>query len=255
MNFQRLKEMLIARKYKPKIIDAAINRARGVKRSEALKKVVKDKTSDRPVFSVLFDPRLPSIPGIVQRHYRSMVSNDNHLKEVFPKPPLVAFRRPKNIREMIIKAKVTSSITRASRTQVGLRKCTNVSCVTCPYIIPGKVVKAHASNVRVEVNTAVTCNTPNVIYCISCNHCDKQYIGETKRPLKDRFAEHRGYVNREVVSKATGEHFNSSGHSISDMRIQIVEKMFTRDEFFRKQREHLFINKFDTKRLGLNKAS
>ena len=117
------------------------------------------------------------------------------------------------------------------------------------------MVKSHASNVRVEVNTAVTCNTPNVIYCISCNHCDKQYIGETKRPLKDRFAEHRGYVNREVVSKATGEHFNSSGHSISDMRIQIVEKMFTRDEFFRKQREHLFINKFDTKRLGLNKAS
>ena len=158
---------------------------------------------------VLYDPRLPSIPAIVNRHYRSMVSNDNHLAEVFPKPPLVAFRRPKNIREMIIKAKVTSSITRASRTQVGLKKCTNVSCITCPYIIPGKVVKSHASNVRVEVNTAVTCNTPNVIYCISCNHCDKQYIGETKRPLKDRFAEHRGYVNREVVSKATGSVHNS----------------------------------------------
>ena len=42
LNFQRLKQMLIARNYKPKIIDAAINRARGVKRSEALKKVVKN---------------------------------------------------------------------------------------------------------------------------------------------------------------------------------------------------------------------
>ena len=49
-----------------------------------------------------------------------MVSNDNHLAEVFPKPPLVAFRRNKNIKEMVIKAKVTSTVFRASRTQVGL---------------------------------------------------------------------------------------------------------------------------------------
>ena len=254
-NFQKLKQMLLERNYKPKIIDAAINKARLIKREEALKKVVKTRTSDRPVLSVLYDPRLPSIPAIVNRHYRSMVSNDNHLAEVFPKPPLVAFRRNKNIREMVIKAKVTSSVFRASRTQVGLKKCTNVSCITCPYSIPGKVVKSHATNVTVEVNTAVTCNTPNVIYCISCNHCGEQYVGETHRPLKDRFGEHRGYVNRKEVKKATGDHFNSSGHSISDMRIQIVEKMFTRDIFFRKQREHFFINKFDTKRNGLNKNS
>ena len=124
-NFQKLKQMLLERNYKPKIIDAAINKARLIKREEALKKVVKTRTSDRPVLSVLYDPRLPSIPAIVNRHYRSMVSNDNHLKEVFPKPPLVAFRRNKNIREMVIKAKVTSSVFRASRTQVGLKKCTN----------------------------------------------------------------------------------------------------------------------------------
>ena len=64
-NFQKLKQMLLERDYKPKIIDAAINRARLIKREDALKKVVKTKTSDRPVFSVLYDPRLPSIRAIV----------------------------------------------------------------------------------------------------------------------------------------------------------------------------------------------
>ena len=44
------------------------------------------------------------------------------------------------------------------------------------------------------------------------------------------------------------------GHSISDMRIQIVEKIFTKNGFFRKEREKMFINKFDTKRKGLNKV-
>ena len=94
------------------------------------------------------------------------------------------------------------------------------------------------------MKTAVACNTPNVIYCISCNHCGEKYVGETHRPLKDRF----GYVYRKETKKATGDHFNSSMHSISDMRIQIVEKMLIRDIFFRKQREHFFINKFDTKK-------
>ena len=55
-----MKEMLLDRDYKPKIIDAAINKAKGISRQEALKRVVKDKSSDRAVFVVRYDPGLPS---------------------------------------------------------------------------------------------------------------------------------------------------------------------------------------------------
>ena len=30
---------------------------------------------------------------------------------------------------------------------------------------------------------------------VQCNHCFKQYIGETKRRLKDRFNEHRRLID------------------------------------------------------------
>ena len=33
----------------------------------------------------------------------------------------------------------------------------------------------------------LTCETKNLIYMIQCNRCNLQYIGETKRRLKDRF--------------------------------------------------------------------
>ena len=36
---------MLSRDYKPKLIDSAINKARDVPRREALKRVVKDKTS------------------------------------------------------------------------------------------------------------------------------------------------------------------------------------------------------------------
>ena len=75
-----LKVMLLERDYKPKLIEAAIERAKEIPRTEALKKVVKQKQSKRPVFVVTFDPRLPSINNIVQKHWRTM-TKDPYLKQ------------------------------------------------------------------------------------------------------------------------------------------------------------------------------
>ena len=55
------------------------------------------------------------------------------------------------------------------------------------------------------------------------------------------------------MTKATGIHFNEKGHRISDMQISILEKVFNQDPQFRKQRERMYIQKFNTKYKGLNK--
>ena len=75
----------------------------------------------------------------------------------------------------------------------------------------------------------------------------QQYIGETERMLKERFSEHKGYVSTQNISKATGAHFNSKGHSVSDMRITVLEKVFSQEPQFRKQREKLYIQTQDTR--------
>ena len=80
-----------------------------------------------------------------------------------------------------------------------------------------------------------------------------RYIGETRRILKFRLAEHRGYVTSEDVSKATGEHFNTPGHSVSDISIVILEKVRSTDDLYRKEREKYFIRKFNTFYKGLNR--
>ena len=51
--------------------------------------------------------------------------------------------------------------------------------------------------------------------------------------------------------KATGYHFNLPGHSVSDMQISVVEKVFNLNEQFRRQREKMFIEEFNTKYKGL----
>ena len=79
------------------------------------------------------------------------------------------------------------------------------------------------------------------------------YIGETKRMLRFRVAEHRGYVFNKETDKATGAHFTMPGQSLADLRVSAIEHTKGRGSEYRKEREHFFIRKFNTFHRGLNK--
>ena len=67
-----LRGLLLARDYKSGVIENAIQKARQIPRSDALKKVVRVQNTKRPVFVISFNPRLPSLSKIVSRHWRTM---------------------------------------------------------------------------------------------------------------------------------------------------------------------------------------
>ena len=252
---EELKQLLIDRNYKKNIINAAILKAKEIPRKKAIERVQSEKNDvKRPVFAVHYDPRLPALPNIIKKHWRTMTNNDPYLKEVFPLPPLVAYKRPQNIKDKLIRSKIPSKIVkRPKRIIPGMKKCNN--CPICPFIKEGKTSRSTGSKYTVDINTQVNCQTKNLIYCITCEKCKIQYIGESERTLQDRFSEHRGYVLNEKLNTATGQHFNQRGHKISDMKVNIVEKIFSQDIAVRKEREKFYIMKFNTKYKGLNRQT
>ena len=52
--------------------------------------------------------------------------------------------------------------------------------------------------------------------------------------------------HNKVTSQATGDHFNLPGHSLSDMKVMVIEKIKVNDEIYRKVRESYHIQKFKT---------
>ena len=120
-------------------------------------------------------------------------------------------------------------------------RCVKPRCTTCPYIQPGLTIKATATSYKVDLNTEEDCTTTNLCYAISCGvpRCGQQYIGQTSKRLKARFAQHLGYVDRNV--EATGRHFNLPGHSKSDMSVRIVEKIHNKEVWAREVIETLHI--------------
>ena len=153
------------KEYKASIVDAAIAKAKAVPRSEALKKVFKTTTTNRPVFVVRHDPRLPSINKIIHKHYRSM-TQDPYMAEVFPEPPLVAYTRPKNIRDFLIRARLPSK-TRQRRKITGMKRCKE-NCIICPYVNSCKSVKSTHTVTVAPLTKEYDCQTQNLIYLVHC---------------------------------------------------------------------------------------
>ena len=76
---------------------------------------------------------------------------------------------------------------------------------------------------------------------VECDRCNLQYIGETKRRLKDRFNEHRRPVDE---SNIFSEHFLShSDHPYTDMQLIPLEKIHSSRDSVRKARESQLIGK------------
>ena len=71
--------------------------------------------------------------------------------------------------------------------------------------------------------------------------------------MKERFPQHKGYINNNIHKQATGEHFNMPGHSIDNVKIRILKKVRKQDTSYRKERERYLIKKFNTYYKGINR--
>ncbi len=182
-----------------------------------------------------------------------MLKKDQYLAKVFPQPPMVGFRKQQNLKSYLIKAKVPPPPKRESRNKNGMSKCGKL-CAICPYVKEGKDVQINTKDIC-NINQEVNCETYNCIYMIECqkDNCKLKYIGQTKRRPKERIAEHKGYITNQVITQATGAHYNLPGHSLADMRVTILEQVKYNDQFYREEREQYCINKFDTFHNGLNR--
>ena len=252
IRLNELKEFLLERKYKSSLIDAAIRRAIKIPRSEAIKRVVKLTQSKRPIFAVTWDPILPNLANMQKKHWRAMVNQDPYLGEAFPQPPLLAYKRQKNISDHLIRARVPPiPKIHPKRKQNGMKKCKR-NCLICPYVKEVKIVKDN--NFTWNINNEVNCNTENVVYLIECDitNCKKRYIRETYKKLRDRICEHLGYIRTKKTDKLTGDHFNKPGHSMANMTVTILEKVKSNEWQYRKEREKYIIRKFNTFYCGLN---
>ena len=75
IRLQELKEVLLNRGYPSDLVNRGVEKAKKIPRKIALLKVQKKTTQNRPRFAIKYDPRLPNIPKIQMKHWRSMTND------------------------------------------------------------------------------------------------------------------------------------------------------------------------------------
>ena len=108
-----------------------------------------------------------------------------------------------------------------------MKPCNRSGCEVYPFDRKGNGLKNPLNNKAIQINANVDCNSKNYVYCIFCNKQGyKQiYVGQSQRELKTRFSEHKTSVQTRT-NKVVGQHLNGPGHSLNNLEVAAIEKVF-----------------------------
>ena len=216
-------------------IQRQIDRATNVSRAEALKAKNKD-TIDRVPLVVTYHPDLPCLSKILQKHL-PILHISNRMQLAVPNLPLVAYRRARNLKDLLVRAQIRPP----QQEYKGTSRCGRPRCKTCSLVRTGVRFCSTTTKESFTAKVTATCKSDNVVYLIQCKRCGKQYVGETENPLHLRMNGHRSDYYRKLPDKPVAMHFNTSGHTFNDATVMVIEQMGVANSTYRKNRESYWI--------------
>ena len=200
----------------------------------------RNRDSTRVPLVVTYHPSLPPLTTITQKHH-SLLHLSDRLKKAFPTPPIIAFRRPRNLRDLLVRADLSPP----ARTSPGNSACGRPRCKTCSTLLTTNTFTSKTTGRSYQMKCSATCKSSNVIYLIQCRKCGCQYVGETEQALNERMNSHRTDI-RHKADKPVAIHFNTPGHTLEDLQVMVIEKLWRNDSVFRKIRENRWISSLAT---------
>ena len=177
--------------------------------------------------AVMYHPHLPSFCLTIKQHL-SILHVSERLQRAFLKPPLIAFCRLKNLKDLLVQASLTSM----SQLEPGNLSCGAARCKACPMLLGMDAFSSHTTGERFKVVVRPSCKFSSVIYLITCRRCGQQYLGEMGWPLHYRMNGHGSDImHRRTKVSPVAAHFSNDSHSQADMTVIVIDQMYNHDPF------------------------
>lgn len=214
MNMQ---QRFIQRGYSPQLLNQAHNRALLSERTELLASKTKQPPTQKPYFVTRYSKEAAQIKHIIKRNW-DIILSDPLLREVFPEPPGVSFKRAPTIKDKLVRSYLP-----APRPKTWLsRQNGNFRCGHCRYcenMVKTDTFMDIVNNKAYKINGFINCNTTHVVYRLECT-CGCFYVGLTKRRLRDRVAEHRYAIRTGNLNYPMAKHYIEAHHG-SDCTLKV----------------------------------
>lgn len=213
------------RGYPTQLLEGYKNDALVLKRDDLLQKVKKDETKKKRIpFVSTYGTHSGQVSNIIRKHWKLLQMGCPDM-EAFGIPPLMSFKRDKNLRDSLVQADIGSQKTKvAQRTllpsKMGNFPCLHCSC--CNNLIKGDTFTHPLSGKKFQIKQRFTCTSSYVIYMIICP-CGICYIGETTQEVKCRIIQRKSTIRRGLVDLPVPAHFIAKSHTVSQLRYRVID--------------------------------
>lgn len=233
--YEELKQRLTIKGFPSFIIEAGIKKAEDMTDEELNSS--KDSDDDRIVAISTHNPNNPNMESLVQKSLNILQSSPKMETTLKKKRVVFAKRQPPNLKGLLCRAAFSSN--QASHS---VSKC-GKNCETCKNIKEDSSMLITATKKIFHVKYNMNCNTRNVLYILTCEGCNKQYVGETGNELKTRMTVHRQQIRDSSTRKlAVSGHISSCGKG--KFSVFPFYKMHSENTTERRIKENHFISTF-----------
>ena len=173
----------VKRNYNRAYVEQKQKEVRDMKRDEILTYRKKDETDTRVPLIITYHHKFTGISKVIHNCFQRASSNEDFVK-IFPKPPLVSFRKTSNLKDQLVRAnhhkimKEKPAAHARSRSEID-HQMNDTGVIT--NRVSGRTCKIAGG----------ASNTVGCIYAAECTKHGLMYVGETGNALNTRFNGHR----------------------------------------------------------------
>jgi hypothetical protein len=131
---------------------------------------------NRNVCVLTYHPCLRNSFNTIRGHWTT-VEKKSKLSKVFPEPPMVAFKQPNNLRNLLVRAEMSKPNTTIGKSH----SCGDKRCKCCKHMQHSSSYTSKVTGKQYKIFCTVNCKSANVIYILECSVCGLQYVGESKQ--------------------------------------------------------------------------
>ena len=216
---ETLRTHFIRRGYPTRLLDSAIDRAGNNHRKDLLTphnetaKAIEEE--EHRLFAIATVHRM-------QRAFRSPLEDNWDMlgspatQGLYESPVVFGYRRSKNLRDMLVQAKVKLPHPPCDNPDAPLHECKFSRCRYCPKLDHSGTITCALDGRHYHTRQLSSCKS---------SRCHKHYVGETSQSLCKRMVAHFANISAEKESEAVGKHFSRArGHTgLDDVVLHILD--------------------------------
>ena len=179
------------------------------------------KKSDESVIPLVltYHHKTADFSNILRNCYSSMITRFPDMKDIFPRPPLVSYRRPRNLRNWLVKSRHSASSPPTAPTN------SNNRSELQPFMNQSGTITNSKSGISVRIPRG-SATDKGVVYAVRCTKHDLISVGVTSTKLNERTNRHRSDIKLRPDSTELDQHFARNDCDFSrDIEVSVLSKV------------------------------